>query len=344
MMAVTVMACGDNAPSTQPSTPEATTPAARPLRRELPAGTPTTLLALRERNPARWVGDSVQAMMQAYRADYLARKKAKLPRQSVCQGMMDFFTTRSPWGRQLARSAPSASALVTPQCDGPARRVRVFGASFSKATSDGAAYVTPSSMAWLDSLSEAARQVDEVDASLDQAVSLLVGSIDRIERQVVTSSLTDQEYELVETVISGMEGAIAEGRAEIPSMLQDISGSVDDCEERIGQSVDNPDDCDQEIYEILGPGYRVPRAVLMCSIAMKASPFPDRRCDGHEIIEGIAYGFIGGAVSGAWAGLLTTGGLGVPLTALLGGIGGSAAGLAVGLSKTVWCEMHRYEE
>ena len=95
------------------------------------------------------------------------------------------------------------------------------------------------------------------------------------------------------------------------------------------------------------------RPVLMCAIAMKASPTPPAIamtasrtpppvvCDGHQIIEGIAKGFIGGFVGGAWAGLVGTGGLGIPLTATLGGIGGAASGLVVGLAATIWCEMHK---
>jgi hypothetical protein len=195
-------------------------------------------------------------------------------------------------------------------------------------------------MGLLDSLVRITERVDAADLSAPQAVAMLTSEIDRIETLAANSSLTNDEYEMVETAISGLTGAIAEAQAMVPEVLQEISGSIDQCRERLGFLPDDPEACSQDIHEILGPlAYQLPRPVLMCAIAMKRpSAAIPRTCDGHEIIEGMAYGFIGGAVGGAWAGLIGTGGLGVPLTALLGGIGGATSGLAVGLAKSFWCE------
>lgn len=305
---------------------------------------PVTLQSLRARNPVRWVGDSVQSVIRNYRTDYVARRKAKLPLKGLCEGLLDYFTTRNAWGRSLAVGRGRLGDLLSPQCSAPGRKIRFFSTAFSKPFPEGQAYVTDRSMALLDSLQQITARVDAANRSAAEAVSMLTAGIDRIETLAANSSLTDQEYELVVTTTSGLTGAIAEGQAMLPAVLQDVSNAVEDCAQRLGYLPDDPSACDQEVYEVLGPmSYQVPRPVLMCALALHKAPAATPRppCDGHEIIEGIAYGFIGGAVGGAWAGLVGTGGLGVPLTALLGGIGGAASGLAVGLAKSFWCEMQK---
>lgn len=324
---------------TSPVTPPAAMGA--PLARVTPRGKATTLQELRDRNPARWAGDSVRSAIRGYRADYAANRNTGRPRAGICEGLLDYFSRRNAWGRSLAIRPGRGAELLEPRCGGQGRKVRFFSAAFHRRAPEGEEYVTERSMGLLDSLVQATARVDAADPSADQAVAMLTSEIDRIETLAANSSLTSQEYELVETTISGLIGTIAEAQAMVPAVLQDISGSIDACVQRLGYRPDDPDACGQEFYEVLGPrAYQVPRPVLMCAIAMNKSPaaIPAKVCDGHEIIEGMAHGFIGGAVGGAWAGLIGTGGLGVPLTALLGGIGGATSGLAVGLAKSFWCE------
>lgn len=327
---------------TAPSFPPAI--ASAPLTRVVPVRKAATLQELRDRNPARWVGDSVQSTIRGYRADYAARRKTGVPRKGLCEGLLDYFTTRNPWGRSLGiRPGPQAD-LLAPDCGARGRGIRFFSASLRKRAPEGEAYVTERSMGLLDSLVQATARVDAANPSVTQAVAMLTSEIDRIETLASNSSLTSEEYQLVETTISGLTGTIAEAQAMVPAVLQDIASSIDACTQRLGYLPDDPGACGQEIYQMLGPeAWQLPRPVLMCAIAMKTSPLPSPStvCDGHQIITGMAQGFIGGAVGGAWAGLVTTGGLGVPLTALLGGIGGAISGLAVGLARSFWCEFHK---
>jgi hypothetical protein len=333
-------ACGDvSKPDSRITSPVTVQRAGATINRSAPHRGAASLKELKDRNPARWVGDTVQSVLRGYRADYVARRRGKLPVKGLCEGFSEYFTARNAWGRSLAVTGNQSDILV-PKCALSAKKIRFFSASAPPP--EGEAYVTDRSMALLDSLQQITARVDEADMPAAQAVATLVSEIDRIETLAANASLTDQEYELVQTTIAGLIGTIAEAETMIPAILRDVAGSVDECAQRLGYVPDDPTECDQEVYEMFGAmSVQLPRPVLMCAIAMK-TPSPigaaPKVCDGHQIIEGMARGFIGGAVGGAWAGLVGTGGLGVPLTALLGGIGGAISGLAVGLAQTIWCE------
>jgi hypothetical protein len=200
-------------------------------------------------------------------------------------------------------------------------------------------------MALLDSLQQMTNRVEMASRPVDEAVVMLTSGIDRVQALAANSSLSEQEYELVQTAASGLAGAIAEGQAMLPGLLSDVDASVDDCTQRLGYTPEDPADCDREIYEMFGPAARqLPRPVLMCSIAMKAPQVvmvePPRVCDGHQIIEGIAGGFVSGFIGGVFAGLWTGGIASIPV-GLAAGIFGSFGGLVLGLGKTIWCEMHK---
>lgn len=334
--------CGDTKPAVQLTGPRAPSAAASSEPRPALGGRVATLQELRDRNPSRWAGDSVQSVIRGYRTDYLARRKAKLPLKGVCEGLFDYFTKRNSWGRSLGISGGKLAELLNPKCGGATRKLRFMSAAFSGKSGEEDSYVTTRSMALLDSLQVITDRVDAADRSASEAVAMLTSEIGRIETLAANASLSNHEYELVETTISGLTATIAESQSMVPAIMQEIVASIDACTQRLGFTPSDPADCDKEIYEVFGPmSSQLPRPVLMCAIALNApsmaSPLPRNSCDGHQIIEGMAKGFIGGAVSGAWAGLVT-GGLGVPLTALLGGIGGATSGLAVGLAQSFWCE------
>lgn len=301
-----------------------------------------TLQELRNRNSRRWAGDSVQSVIRGYRADYVSRRKAKLPLKGICEGFFNYFTTKNEWGKSLRIRDSRQADLLNPKCGATTRKLRFFSTNRSPRSPEGESYVTERSMALLDSLQQMTDRVDAADGSASEAVAMLTSGIERIETLAANAGLTEHEYELVETAISGLAGTVAEAQSMVPAIIQDIASSVDECTQRLGYTPSDPAECDREVYEMFGPMLAdLPRPVLMCAIALNMIATPQTKknpCDGHQIIEGMAKGFIGGLVGGAWAGLVGTGGLGVPLTALLGGIGGATSGLAVGLAQSFWCE------
>jgi hypothetical protein len=181
---------------------------------------------------------------------------------------------------------------------------------------------------------------------LDETVAQLTSGIDRVSALAESSGLTDYEREAVETATSGLTGTIAEGVAMLPSLLQDVATSVNDCVQRVGYKPTDPVDCERELFETVGPlAKQLPKPVLMCAISMAApkgiAQQAKSKCDGHQIIDGMAKGFIGGVVSGFLSGLLTTGGIASPAIALVGGIFGAFAGIMVGLYESFKCEMEK---
>jgi hypothetical protein len=290
----------------------------------------------------RWAADSVQAVMRGYRADMVARRESNRPLGSVCEGIEEYFTTRNAWGKSLAAQNGRIADLIRPKCGLGVEQYRTVFDALRK--QEGPETHRSSAMsALLDSLLQLSTRTEAAGRSVPEVVSMLVAGIDRIET-LAAASMTDQEFEQITTMTAGLTGAIAEAQAALPAIIQDVSNAVDNCVQRLGHVPANPADCDQDVFRMFGrASLRLPQPVLMCVIATKATklPAPASACDGHQIIEGIANGFIGGLAAGFWGGLVGTGGLGVPLTTLLGGIGGAFSGLVVGLGKTIWCEINQ---